>query len=374
MSSPVNNNISQSARTGLKDLIERFKELTTPPQITTKQILLKLPPVKNYTDDVNELEFGEISLNVKRIKWVGSDNQYYYVVYETEHINYYLQYCTTLPDNVQDVRKILVNHVKYYDCDGQKFDEWMDEDCYPVEETIRYQFPTKDEIDWNQVYQGEPKYVNPTKEKFKELAEKLFGDSMKEGYLTMGGHHCVIFEHSALIENNDLSIRIGKGKVEESFYDEITTTIEKRGYFAQLYCYGEDTVYYTELENIDENELEQIIEQVKQEEKVRKAQEIKKIEEVKPKIEEVKPEDVIKIIPSWADGVYVRIKAGMEDVYYIVYPAKNGKYGWYTSFEWRDLSIDDKYKKYAKCIITKDGRVIKVIEKGNGKYVNLVPQ
>jgi thiamine pyrophosphate-dependent acetolactate synthase large subunit-like protein len=105
--------------------------------------------------------------------------------------------------------------------------------------------------------------------------------------------------------------------------------------------------------------------------------------------EEKKRNDPSKIIeavkaalPEWADGAVIvakRVCSEDCDVYYLAYPVKrssrNARY--YYSPEWRTLrlAVPDRFlEKFADCIVTRDGSVIKVQRtEGSGKYVTLKP-
>ena len=364
-----------------------------------KTITVKADYIKSDVKNGRVKVGDKLHLDVSRIRRIFAWRHKYYIEYETEKTDYYKQYIEELPPYAIEL-KHRVEEYKVEICNicGREIDWDADEpfcpkgchdyyDDWDYREETRQRFVVESTID-DEVKQ----FIEKTLKVKVELVDNLFRN--------MAGGYRPLFKLTevdvalrkahitglAVVENPEFeysdydSVEVLKKKYEGRY---IVVETYESGFYRHLYRY----VGKPDLSVIQKLHEEYMAKKREEEEKRRKVEEEM---ERRRKEEERKWGDPAKVIdaikkslPDWADGVIVVSKSvcGEDcDVYYDVYPVKrsNRGSGYYYSPEWRKLQVQvpDRFlEKFADCVITRNGDVIRVKQEknGGGKYVTLKP-
>jgi Zn finger protein HypA/HybF involved in hydrogenase expression len=340
----------------------------------------------------------ESTLDPSRIKSIYFFNGKYYIIYETDNIQFYAKHATQLPELATELN-FYIKEVKEVRCNTcHSLIEWDADEPYCP----------KCGFEFDSSYSVLVKlFVTKIDRKLEleSFASKLFQTACvleKELYRTGAGGYLPNFELKKIGEIRLFNFSVDAAGVvvdpgfTETHYDEINTVDHKiEGKYAILHAYYENATHYVLFSMSGEPKLDTLEELAKEfarkeeEERKKREEERKKWEEERKKREEEQRrkwsdkeavvKEILAYLPDWADGAYVKekvVRAGDADVIIVVYPSKRSKYdsGFYVSESWRPLSIrvpSRFLRQFIGKVIT-EKEIISVKEtSGNGKYINL---
>jgi hypothetical protein len=364
-------------------------------EITIRVQQLHNSPVRN-----GRVKAGEIHLDVSRIRRILAWRRRLYVVYETDKVDYYKQYVEQPPPYAVEL-KYKVERYEIDICNRCRgVVEWdADEPFCPRGCHDRFD-------DWSYITETRERLViEPPRatEEVRQFVEKAFNVSAEfsasEFRNLAGGCRPQFRLHEADFSLYEVNV-VGVGLVENPSFkcsDYDSTDVEERRYEGRYVAVqitmgtGLEVLLYRyqgepDLSAIQQLNEEHAIKKREEEERRRRAE-----EEFRRRVEEEErrwgdPQKVVEAIkaalPDWADGAVIvarRVCGEDCDVYYYAHPVKRSSRnaGYYYSPEWRTLrlAVPDRFlEKFADCIVTRDGSVIKVQRtEGSGKYVTLKP-
>jgi len=217
----------------------------------------------------------EVALDADRIYAIYRHSSGYYVVYETDNIDFYRAYrAEALPSDAQLIDKLEVTVLRCATC-GAKVEWDADEPYCPIEPDEHFSFREVSEVvyrakqfDWNNVERGQPEVVVVTSENVSYVAEQILSgysissSNVRHGYILSAGHYTVIFvKKFREVENQGVRIVEGIGYVEESHWDEVPQIIEA-GYYVATYITTADgtRVAFTKLRDLRDEDIEVFVE------------------------------------------------------------------------------------------------------------------
>jgi hypothetical protein len=339
----------------------------------------------------------KLHLDVSRIRRIFAWSHKYYIEYETEKVDYYKQYIETPPPYAIELKR-RVEEYKVEICNkcGSVIEWDADEPYCPRGCDAHYD-------DWNWHEETRQRFiVEPTTDEVKQFIEKALkvkAEHVDSLFRNIAGGFTPQFD----IVKVDITLHktyiTGLAVVENpvfvySDYDSIDTferrysgkyivvEVYENGFYRLLFKYEGEPDLAT---------LKRLHEEYAEKEQRKKEEQRKTEEEMERRRREQEekwgdPQKVVeairKALPDWADGAVVVAKSvcGEDcDVYYYTYPTKRSSRGdgYYYSPEWRTLNtgVPDRFlEKFADCVITRIGDIVKVKqEKNGGKYVTLKP-
>ena len=172
--------------------------------------------------------YGTVNLDPKRITEVFRADDKYYVAYDTENVSFYRNYLSTLPSNAERIDELrdkigcIIEGRRVYDVETCWEYYMAGEPVEWIERTYWRRKKTPPPIE----LQGESEVTLVTKNNFKYVVEKLFGDtSWNEYYWTVAGHSWVelvreLEKKAVKVGESTLNYVRGLGYEEHSSYDE----------------------------------------------------------------------------------------------------------------------------------------------------------
>jgi hypothetical protein len=363
-------------------------------EITIRVQQLHNSPVKN-----GRVKAGEgLHLDVSRIRRIFAWNRRLYVVYETNNIDYYKPYVEEPPPYAVELQyRVQKYRVDVCNKCGSIVEWDADEPYCPRRCDERYS-------DWSYRTETRERFVIEqlkASEEVKQFIEKAFkvrAEFVASEFRNIAGGCRPLFKLTevdfSLYQVNVVALGLVEDpQFECSDYD--SPDVEKRQYKGRYIAVraaagtGLETLLYRFEGEPDLSVMHQLHEKHMAKKREEEERRRKVEEEIRRRIEEEEkkwgdPQKVVEAIktalPDWADGAVVvakRICSEDCDIAYYAYPVKRSSRGpgYYYSPEWRVLRIgvpDRFLEKLADCIVTRDGKVIKVQRtEGSGKYVTI---
>jgi len=219
----------------------------------------------------------EVALDADRIYAIYKSTSGYYVVYDTENIDFYRAYrAETLPSDAELIDKIEITVLRCATC-GAKVEWDADEPYCPRAPDEHFSFKEVSEVvyrakefDWSQVERGSPETVNVpiTSENVSYIAGQILdrynvaSGSVRRGYIGEAGHYTVIFVKKVReVDSQSFRIVEGIGYVEESHWDEVPQIVEA-GYYVATYITTPDGTHveFAKLRDLRDEDIETFIE------------------------------------------------------------------------------------------------------------------
>jgi hypothetical protein len=342
---------------------------------------------------------NKLHLDVSRIRRIFAWRHKYYIEYETEKTDYYKQYAEEPPPYAVELKhrveeyKVEIcnkcNSVIEWDADEpfcpkgchDYYDDW------DWHEETRQRFVVESSVA-NEVKQ----FVEKTLKVKVEFVDSLFRN-VAGGFTPQFGLvkiDVVLYKAQitglAVVENPEFeysdydSVEVLRKRYEGRY---IVVETYEGGFYRHLYKY-EGTPDLTAVQKLHEEYKTKKREEEERRRKTEEEMERRQREEEEKWSDPQKVVEAIKkALPEWADSAAVVAKGVCSedcDVYYSIYPVKRSKYGdgYYYSPEWRRLNVgvpDRFLEKFADCVITRNGDVVRVKQEknGGGKYVTLKP-
>jgi len=341
----------------------------------------------------------KLHLDVSRIRRIFAWRHKYYIEYETDKIDYYKQYIETpppyaveLPFRVQKYKVEICNKcgsIIEWDADEPFCPKGCDEyyDDWDWHEETRKRFVVDSDI-VDEVKQ----FIEKTLKVKAEYVDKLFRNmaggftprfKITEVDITLREAHITglaVVENPAFEHSDYDSIEVLEKKYDGKY---IVAEVYASGFYRFLFRYeGEPDVSI--IQKFHEEYMAKKLEEKEKRRRAEKEMERRRREEEKKWSDPAKIVETVKAaLPDWADGAVIVTKSVCDEdcnVYYYVYPVKRSSRddGYYYSPEWRTLKVDvpDRFlEKFADCVITRSGDVVKVKQEKNGgsRYITLRP-